>query len=338
MNRSAQNPLERIHYQAARWVAEGDVASLPPEMQCALQKWRNRSPLHNQAYEEKRNLWRAADAICTCSDFDHEGTKRRRPLRLPAAMLIGASLLIGGALELSVEHTTYTTSSYVTDADGPRTITLADGSSVELGPNTRLTVHFGKHVRAIYLMNGSGLFRVAHEPDRPFDVIAGHHTVRAKGTEFSVIVVGGDRPLDLLVVSGAVVLDPQAVRPALLGSAADDLRTFGPGDHVVLKSGAITRTTLTQDDIARELLWRKSGEILFDGTQVDDAIATINRFNRVQIYLHDPVAARQRIGGAFRLNDVERFASGISFAVGLRITKSPSKPNEIHLVRDESVR
>lgn len=74
--------------------------------------------------------------------------------------------------------------SIVTGANG-EWVRLADGSTVDAGPDTRMNVRYGKRYRRIYLKAGKGTFTVAHAPSRPFDVITSVGEARAVGTEFS---------------------------------------------------------------------------------------------------------------------------------------------------------
>jgi transmembrane sensor len=67
-----------------------------------------------------------------------------------------------------------------------REVALADGSILEVDPQTRLRVAFEEHTRRVFLEKGRALFRVAKNPERPFLVQAGGTTVRAVGTAFGV--------------------------------------------------------------------------------------------------------------------------------------------------------
>jgi transmembrane sensor len=67
-----------------------------------------------------------------------------------------------------------------------REIALADGSLLQIDPETRLRVNYSDSVRRVVLEHGRALFHVAKNPYRPFLVQADDTTVRAVGTAFGV--------------------------------------------------------------------------------------------------------------------------------------------------------
>src|SRR5690606_3963976 len=62
---------------------------------------------------------------------------------------------------------------YRTGIGERRVVTLADGSKVQLDSSTELRVDYTKQARDLQLIKGQARFDVAHEPERPFYVIAG---------------------------------------------------------------------------------------------------------------------------------------------------------------------
>src|SRR5690606_23063359 len=67
-----------------------------------------------------------------------------------------------------------------------REVVLADGSVVQVDPQTRLDVRFDDRFRRVVLTQGRAVFRVARQPGRPFFVESGEAVVRAVGTAFGV--------------------------------------------------------------------------------------------------------------------------------------------------------
>jgi transmembrane sensor len=104
---------------------------------------------------------------------------------------------------------------YETAISQQRTVTLADGSAVQLNTHTRLEVQLSGKLRELHLLEGEALFTVAHDTTRPFEVHVGEAVVRAVGTQFNIrrdvrdttvsvlegavhvsaITSGGDQPL-----------------------------------------------------------------------------------------------------------------------------------------------
>lgn len=171
---------------------------------------------------------------------------------------------------------------------------LTDGSSVVLDTATRLQPDFSRHIRRLRLEQGRALFRVAHDPARPFIVEAGNICVRALGTVFSVEQTGA---VDVLVTEGVVEVTG-ARRPILLRA----------GQRGRFRAGAAADAErLTAQDLAHALDWRE-GRLELYGQTLASAVATINRYNRRAIIVRDPALAREPLHGAFRNDDPEGFA------------------------------
>ena len=81
-------------------------------------------------------------------------------------------------------------------------VLLADGSVINLAPESRIDVRYGPAERRIRLLDGQGLFDVASNPARPFIVEVAQGEVRAVGTSFDVIA--GKDEAAVTVVEGVV--------------------------------------------------------------------------------------------------------------------------------------
>ena len=107
-------------------------------------------------------------------------TRRRVWLGAMAAGLAGLAIL--GVLFSPLLRT----QTIQTERGERREVALADGSVVDVDPETRIRVAFEEHTRRLFLERGRALFRVAKNPERPFLVQADGTTVRAVGTAFGV--------------------------------------------------------------------------------------------------------------------------------------------------------
>jgi transmembrane sensor len=104
----------------------------------------------------------------------------RRPLF--AAASVAFALVIAGAVWWQAHRYPL----YSTDIGERRSITLADGSTVDLNARSQLRVEFSKTERRVELLGGQALFQVTKDMQRPFIVHSGDATVRAVGTQFDV--------------------------------------------------------------------------------------------------------------------------------------------------------
>jgi transmembrane sensor len=113
-------------------------------------------------------------------DTQDRGPRRRAVAWSVAATLIVATGLVAILLIQSRGRTIQT------DRGERREVALADGSVIQVDPETRLRVKYEDHARRVFLERGRALFHVAKSTERPFLVEANNTTVRAVGTAFAV--------------------------------------------------------------------------------------------------------------------------------------------------------
>jgi transmembrane sensor len=104
---------------------------------------------------------------------------RRRFLAAAASVLV---LTLAGAAWWKAERYPL----YATDIGERRSITLADGSTVDLNARSKIRIEFLRDERHVELLEGQALFQVAKDKTRPFIVRSGDASIRAVGTQFDV--------------------------------------------------------------------------------------------------------------------------------------------------------
>lgn len=170
---------------------------------------------------------------------------------------------------------------------------------------------------------------MAHNPARPFVVVAGGLAVRAVGTAFAVQV--GPDPTAVLVTAGRVSVDPDsAANPSAAPTAplafvaagqSIDVRPAQPGSAPVV-------VPLPAADMAGGLAWRHR-RVEFSSAPLVDVVAVVNRHNRVQFFIEDPELALVPLSGVFRLDDPGEFAHLL--ASGFALTAERRGPDLIVL-------
>lgn len=150
----------------------------------------------------------------------------RSPIRrrnfLAAASLAAVAVGAGGAALYSLRNPIYTTG-----IAEQRTVRLSDGSTVELNARSRLRVRFTDRERAVDLLAGQALFKVAKNAARPFVVKSEVARVRAVGTQFDVNRHGSGTTITVL--EGRVAVLPASPYEATIAEAvAPSARGTGP--------------------------------------------------------------------------------------------------------------
>jgi transmembrane sensor len=275
-----------------------------------------------------------------------ETVLKRRPRRgrflALAASLIGLTLL-GAWIFLGLR-----TQTIETERGERREVALADGSVLEVDPETRLRIRFDEHARRVTLDRGRALFRVAKNPARPFLVQADGTTVRAVGTAFGV-----DRQKEGVVVTvaeGKVAVfatqpeDPQESRqtansregtdtaegegtvtapstPARPSRARNRAQLFLTAGQQVTMGSSGSAEPVRKVDSDRELAWAK-GRLVFDNETLAAAIEEFNRYNRVQMHVVDEALAKRLVSAVFDASDPESFIAFIQTVASVRVTRS----------------
>ncbi len=311
-------PNNEIDRKAAEWLVRADAENFSEQDKARLEAWLSADPRHFGAYirlraalSQLQRLGRAAQARNMESQIpDLPAAKLEQPRR--RFLLIGSIaaslmlLVLGG----TVWNATSFAAGYATGVGETKAVTLPDGSVLTLNTDSKASVHFTFLARDIVLDRGEVLFDVTKSKVRPFLVRAGHNSVRAVGTSFSVTALK-DRPFQVLVREGTV-----------------ELRADGNAQPVSLPAGwrAVARSnggfelnTVPQDQIGRDLAWQK-GYIVFKHQELASAVREFERYSRLQIVVEDPVAAHRTITGMYVAADPAGFARAVSTFLDLDVS------------------
>jgi transmembrane sensor len=250
------------------------------------------------------------------------GTQRRSPdeLAMPErrrVFAIAAAIAAAGMVAwFSSYHLGW--KQYHTGVGGREKRELADGSTVDLNTNTELNVRISGSRRDIMLSRGEALFHVAHDANRPFYVTAGGTVVRAVGTEFSVRIRDPEH-VDVLVAEGKVAVgapgtDANFENPSLLLAAPK----VSAGQAASVRPKLVAIRPMLADDVTRKLRWT-TGFITFQGESLSDAVQEFNRYNDRQIRIADQSIVDVKVGGNFRVTDVDSFTLALQHNYHFRV-------------------
>jgi transmembrane sensor len=288
-----------------------------------FESWLASDPHHARIWAAVQTKWAIIDEISDAPELtalrahaldmaEQHGDKRanlgRR--RLIAAVGALAVTCAGAALWRSS-----TVDVYATGLGERRTVALSDGSEVALDSNSRVAVRFTRKARNLQVSRGQVRFAVAHEPSRPFRVVAGKVTVVATGTVFNVDLLG-PKVLVTLVEGRVAVLDhsapgPTAYRPAMDRAPAARIPVetwLTPGQQLVTHGAA--PPTVRSINPSQTLAWEE-GLLVFDNEPLS---AIAERFSR---YANEPLrvspdAADLRISGVFKAGDLDGFVAAMT--------------------------
>lgn len=199
---------------------------------------------------------------------------------------------------------------YKTDTGEQRSITLADGSIVDLNARSRIRVELLQDRREVDLLEGQAFFAIAQDKSRPFIVRSGRLNVRVVGTQFDVNQRRS--ATTVTVLQGRVVVQRSA---SVLVSAGEQVVVTGP-----------TVPAPKRANIQAATAWLER-RLVFDGSRLADVAEDFNRYNSRQIVIADPRLEDFHISGIYSSTDP---ASLIRFL--------QSQPGVEVVVTDASVR
>jgi len=196
-----------------------------------------------------------------------------------------------------------------------RLVPLQDGSSITLNTDSEVQVRYRSDERRVELVRGEGLFDVARDVTRPFQVMAGDTRVTAVGTSFTVKRLGG-APVEVMVREGVV----EVARPASPTWAAQ--RIAANVRAVTAPAKPTVSTSLQPAVVSRELAWRE-GMLAFEDMPLGKAAAEFARYSDVRISFADPAIAGETVTGLYAANDPRGFARSVALSFGLQAVNTP---------------
>jgi len=295
-------PASRLEEEAARWAARIDAS--PDTSPAGLDRWLRADAAHAGALlRAQATLVMLGGAAPEALVLEQEVPARRRWLLGGAGVALAASIT-GAALLLPARG-----EQIRTGIGEVRSVALHDGSSLAVDARSALVTRIGSTARTVALADGKALFRVRHDAAAPFRVIVGDVTITDIGTVFQVDADRAAGTVEVLVSEGLV--EVRAAGRTLRLTAGQRARFAIDGTT----ASAVERVAAPA--IERALGWT-SGRLDLDGETLGEAVAELNRHNQLQISLASPALAREKLYGAFRIDDPAGFAQTAAIGLGTR--------------------
>ncbi len=230
---------------------------------------------------------------------------RPRGQMLPRRAWFGGAVAAAlvGAISLSIFRPDGAVTRVETAAGEHRTLTLADGSRIEV--NGASVVKLDKNrPRFAQLDAGEAMFHIIHQEGNPFIVEAGDSKLQDMGTAFNV--VRREQSMSVAVSEGVIVFNPgrQNIRVAA-GKAID------------------TSNGVMHDiDVASVGGWR-TGQLVYDGASLTEVAQDLNRTAGMRVTIA-PDVARISFRGVLNVGkDPDRTIADLTALAGVRVEKQP---------------
>ena len=288
------------HMEALEWFVRIRDDKAGAEERRAFAAWLVADPANRAAFERAEALWSRFDAV------EPEFRRLRKAGRLGRR-----DVLLGGLVALAAIPAGYVMlnrnlifATWRTAAGERRSFMLDDGSQVELGSASALSVDFSAGLRRVALLEGEGFFQVAPDPTRPFVVEAGIGRTSALGTAFDVKLV--DDTVAVTVVEHAVAV--------VVGEDAP--MTLEAGWQVSYGPSGLARPVEVDTSLVQA--WRQD-RIVFEDVPLAAVLRELERYRRGRIILMDRAVGAMPVTAVFETTNVDAALTTIAAALPVRV-------------------
>lgn len=317
--------------QARDWVVRIDAGPLSADERQQLQHWLAQDASHPRLLDEHALLWATASraqfpaAVADAAP----GYANRRPrwawgLGALASSVLATALWLNGPVQVADAGLTVA-ALHSTTVGETRPVPLPDGSRTELNAASTLRVAYSPARRRVLLERGEGLFDVAKDKTRPFEVVAGDTVVRAVGTRF-LVQRHGDGRVEVTVYEGVVEVTKPVAANAEMAEAKDAQASpqplrLGVGQTAVSAAQHTLVALAEPQAMGRKLAWQQ-GRIEFDRTPLLDALEEVNRYSSLPIRMNDASLQTMLVSGSFSTRDTAVFLRSLEQGFGLRVQRA----------------
>lgn len=347
MKTTLQKLNPQIREAAVEWLLAFCESEVDAAGRQAFNAWLRTSSEHVRAYLRVSAVWaeigridqaqkRSVDALVqralaesnvvqfATSQRNVDVLQASRPVKWNVA--VAASLLLGmlgvlGGLQYLKSPT------YATEIGEQRSVTLSDGSRVELNADSSIRVRFSADQRLVELTAGQALFSVAKNPQRPFIVRTGDTDVKAVGTQFDVYRKGSQTVVTVLEGRVAVTGREQVSATPTTSGASVEPVLLSAGEQAVIRPSAVIAAQPANVEAA--VAWT-DGLLMFESTPLREVVHEFNRHNLKPLVIEDESLQSLEISGVFPATGAKGVLSFLQRRFGVDIRETDA---EIRIAR-----
>ncbi|MCG8157646.1 FecR domain-containing protein [Brenneria goodwinii] len=298
-----------IRQQAALWAVR--LAESPQESgrDRALRHWLRQDPRHALALRQAQSLWQGLGSL------SEEQKRQLQPLthkparmvrwRIAALLVLGLSFatawLPDGLLLLQADYRA---------GNQVRSITLPDGSKVDMDAGSAIALDYSQDVRRVKLLQGNVWFSpspVNGQEKRPFQVEAASGITQAMGTQFMIQNTPEMTTVGVIEHSVKVAVGEQSLL----------LHERQAASYSQLKLARLNNWN-SQDSGD----WQR-GLLIFKQQPLTEVIARINRYHSGTVIVTGEKLRQSQVSGIFSLSELDSALNTISTELGAKEVRLP---------------
>lgn len=323
--------LERINGEAAAWVVRLHSDQRTQSDREAFRAWMEADVSHVEAFEAHATIWETS--ALWSEDAEAREILRFSPLwsgfgrRLVQWGAVSGAVAAALAVGIFLPGLLRPEQAFRTVPGELRTISLKDGSTLQMDTDSEVTTRFTAGERQVVLARGQAYFRVAKDHARPFRVFVGQDEIRAVGTAFEVRRVGDHAAVvleegRLALYRGGGGRDVRAPLAAVVAERPAPTTYLDAGQALDLRPA--TPWVVQTANVVQASAWRY-GRVVLDDTRLGDAAADLNRYGGPQIVLADPRLGDIRVSGVFHTGRPRDVVDSVVSAFPVRIASDDGK-------------
>ncbi|HEY8064439.1 MAG TPA: FecR family protein [Methylosinus sp.] len=286
---------------AVDWWIRMRAGALSASETAAFEAWRTADPANAAAFDDMAEMCGFVESLAPNRPAERRRPASRRPLLAGAATIAAA---IGLVVAIGFDDLGAWLRSDIYAGVGDRkSVTLEDGSRVELDARSAIALHFEPGRRRLTLLEGEAWFQVAPDAARPFVVEAAGGAVTALGTAFDVAIDKGEARVTVtehhveVTSGGGMVIVEEGAQS---GFGAE--RAARPPEPV---------------DVKRATAWRR-GRLIFENRPLGEVLAALGRHRRGYVYCIGDARCSRRVTGVFDAENPAQALREIEAFLGLR--------------------
>lgn len=328
----------KIREQAVSWFLRIQEGNMSDDENLQWRNWQQQSKEHRLAYRKVELTWQDLDLARDISLPAKEGKAIRtffeqsvsgiRSWYWAGAVAVMSTIIIGSYLFLDNWERAFIESNpseVVQTAMGEhKQLNLPDGSTVEIGAKSIVSINYSSDVRKLTLFKGEALFTVKEDAQRPFIVDIGGGQVKAVGTQFNIH--RSNFELLVAVVDGIVELNKKqgfntTGNMDFFADSKQNLRIIAASQQVRIDKNGVMGP-VKEVDIDRVISWQNN-ILSFENRPLEEVVADINRYSDWEIIIMDMDQRNRTVTGTFFVGQLDNWLTGMEQAYSLKVEKLP---------------
>lgn len=320
-----------IEKQALEWSIKLSSDDVDKDVLSAFETWRLADPAHAQAFKNVDRVWLGMSSLTHLKQYatlpaakpsfieraTHSMEQFFAALLKPTPVAFAAACSVVIALTVVLlpnQETTpnqFIAKTIVAPHGSTQTITLDDGSTLILQPETQIRTAYNDNQRLVYLDSGEVLFSVTRNEQKPFIVYTGQTQTQVLGTVFAV-----ERHNDQVSV---------AVKEGKVGVSNKNTDSSTPNALLTPGQGV---TANTQGDVGKveavaieTIASWTNNRLVYQNANLKTIVRDINLYSKDRIIIASSKLEEHELSIAFDVSEIHQMLDNLTEILPVKIDK-----------------